>query len=46
VGEHPSRLLRYSLTPKGYIDPIQKGLNGDLQTLLSISFAADQRILK
>ena len=46
MGKHPSKLLRYSLTPKGYIDPIEKGLYGDLWTLLSTSFAANRRILK
>ncbi len=41
MGKHPSRLLRYSLTLKRYIDPIEKDLHGDLRTLLSTSFAAD-----
>ena len=34
MGKHPSRLLRYSLTPKGYIDTIEKGLEGDLSGIV------------
>jgi hypothetical protein len=46
MGKHLSRLLRYSLTPKGYIDPIEKGLHGDLQTPSTTSFATIQQFLK
>ena len=39
MGKRTSGLLRYPLNPKGYIDPIEKGLHGDLQPPLTTSIA-------
>ena len=51
MNKHPSWLVRYSLTPKGCIDPIEKGLHKDsmygsddgLQILLNLFWIMKQR---